>query len=194
MSTNSALNGCAISTAFTESRVSYVPPQPVALELSRGYDGAAMEALASVLIMLGLLAIAFDLHVTMHGLLAAVGTAAVALGMAWLVWLALPPIVALTVAALIGAAALRVSRPIFRAMRELLERAPQPEFVSAMARAVEDLRPVGLVRIDGMLWRAVSVAGPAERGQAVRVIARRELSLMVSPVSAQEAAWQPTTL
>jgi membrane-bound serine protease (ClpP class) len=153
-----------------------------------------MEALASVLIMLGLLAIAFDLHVTMHGLLAAVGIAAVALGMAWLVWLALPPIIALTVAALIGAVALRIGRPIFRAMRELLERAPQPEFLSDVARAVEDLRPAGLVRIDGMLWRAVSVAGPAAPGEAVRILARRELSLMVAPLSSQEATWQTTTL
>jgi membrane-bound ClpP family serine protease len=152
-----------------------------------------MEPVATVLILLGLLAIAFDLHVTMHGLLAATGVGAVVLGLAWLAWLALPPIIALTVAAAITAVALRVGRPMFRGLRELLERAPQPEFISDVARAVEDLQPAGLVRIDGMLWRAVSVAGPAAAGQAVRIVARRELSLMVAPLNAQEARWQPTT-
>ena len=147
-----------------------------------------MQATAWILLMLGLVAIALDLHVTMHGLLAALGLSAVVVALAWLAFMTLSPLGAGLILVGLSGLAVRIGPPLFRSWRELLEREPAPEFSSEVARAVEGFDAVGLVRVDGILWRAVSVAGPVVAGQAVRILARRRLSVLVIPVTSEEAS------
>jgi len=147
-----------------------------------------MSTVALVLVLIGLAAISIDLHVTLHGALAALGTALIIVGLVWLAALTLSPLGALLIGVGLAIFAVRVGEPAFRGWRDLLNRPPAPEFSSEVARAVEDLRPTGFVRVDGMLWRAISVSGTAEAGQAVRILVRRGLSLMVLPLTPQEAS------
>lgn len=146
-----------------------------------------MEVMAVVVVLVGLFAVALDLHVTMHGLLAAIGSLTVLVGFGWLIWMTFSPPAAILVTLSLAVFALRMGRPLFRSWRELERRAPAGEFTSEVARTVEPLRPAGLVRVDGTLWRAVSAGGPVAASQAVLILERRGLSLRVVPLSPEEA-------
>lgn len=146
-----------------------------------------MEAIVLAIVLLGVLAIAFDLHVTMHGLLAAIGSLSLSFGLGWLIWVSLSPLGAIMVSVPLAFVILGLGRPLFRSLRMLEQRPPAPEFSSDIARAVEPLQPVGFVRIDGTLWRGITDAGPVEPGQKVLILERRGLSLRVVPLSPEVA-------
>jgi membrane-bound ClpP family serine protease len=52
--------------------------------------------------------------------------------------------------------------------------------VGTTGRAVEDLRPIGRVRVRGEVWRATSVE-EIEAGARIRVTGRDRLTLLVEP-------------
>ncbi len=54
--------------------------------------------------------------------------------------------------------------------------------IGAVARAVTPLRPIGEVRVRGEAWRARCATG-ADADDAVRVLARDGITLVVEPVS-----------
>ena len=53
--------------------------------------------------------------------------------------------------------------------------------IGAVGRAVTDCRPRGTIRVNGEAWQARSETGAAA-GEAVRVVARERLTLVVEPV------------
>ncbi len=143
---------------------------------------------ALLLLVAGAAAVAIDVHVTNHGVLAAVGLLAAVVGLAWVVWLSLPAVVAIVVIALVAGASLKFGYALIWGWLRLVRSRARGQFFDATATVRRALRPDGLVSVDGAYWKAVCPTAEVPVGAKVLVLERRGLTLVVCPVDVHEQA------
>lgn len=137
------------------------------------------------LIAFAMLLFIADLKVPGHGVLTAGGVIAFIIGAVLLTehqapFLQISLRLILTVAALLAAFFLFAVGAGIRAQRSR-PRSGQENLVNAIGVARSRLDPEGQVHVLGEMWSAVSVAGPIEDGQRVRVIELDGLRVRVKP-------------
>src|ERR1700686_1037038 len=138
--------------------------------------GALMMLLALVLFIA-------DLNANTHGILRVGGSAALVLGMAFLVdtgpiGLGVNPFVILATAVLTLAFFVFFIRKMWQA-RHAPAFVGAESMVGAVGEAREELSPEGLVFVSGALWKAVAESEPIHTGSPVRVVGRDGLQLKV---------------
>jgi len=142
------------------------------------YAGIALLLLAAVFFIA-------EVKVASHGLLAAGGVISMVLGSillfrtegARLPWTVIGGATLATAAffLLVVGAGLRAQR--------LAVRTGSAGLKGRRATVIERLAPMGMVRIDGELWRAASAEGAVDAGSDVEVTGNEGLTLLVRPVS-----------
>ena len=140
-----------------------------------------------VLLVLGVLAVAFDAHFTGHGALAASGIVALLAGMALIAWSLLPLALAGLTMLVLGGGLVYFGLPAYYGWKRLLHRPPSGQIVGRTALVARALGPEGWVMVDGAYWRAVCPIAHQRQGDMVLVIERSGLTLVVSPVCSSEA-------
>lgn len=140
------------------------------------------------LLVLALVFFILEASASSHGILGAGGALAMALGAILLVDSPVPEMriavsVALAVSLSFTAITVFLLSLVVRAARNKVATGVET-MPGRVAIAVEDLNPTGRVRLDGDFWNAVTSA-PVAKGQTVRVLRIRGLTLEVEPADNQ---------
>jgi|BEDMetMinimDraft_2_1075160.scaffolds.fasta_scaffold02171_2 membrane-bound ClpP family serine protease len=143
---------------------------------------------ALILIGLGVIILAIDLHVIRHGgglglglVLLGAGLFMMMLGLVS-VWMAL--VVLLLLLGISGV----VSYSVFKSLKHALQkRFFSFDVVGRVGKAITPLAPVGQVLVDGTRWQAECSTGTVKPGDLVYVVERHGLKLIVAPVTDVQA-------
>lgn len=145
------------------------------------YAGLALIIFAIVLFLL-------EIKIVSHGILAIGGVASLLLGSLMLIR-SDAALESVRISRSVIIAAVAVSALFFLFILGLGVRALRAKPVTgveAMAGEIGEsldlLNPGGTVRVHGEIWRAISTGGAIARGEKIRVVAIRDLTLLVEPV------------
>jgi membrane-bound ClpP family serine protease len=153
-----------------------------------GDPGLKMADFAWILLLGSVGAILFDLHVTWHGAIAALGAAGLIVAVAMLLFLVLPAPLAIVLTVALLYLGLTIGSRALHGWLALMRRPAADALLSRVARVAQPLQPEGWVKLDGVYWRAICPSANASAGDLVLVLSRQELTLFVAPLRDHEAA------
>lgn len=146
------------------------------------YAGVALIVFAIILFLL-------EIKIVSHGILAIGGVISLLLGSFMLLRTGSPlEFVRISRGVIIGATTVSALFFLFvvgagiRAQRAKPVTGPQG-LIGAMGEVTQQLEPMGMVRLQGEIWTAISLSGTIEAGKKVRVKEMKNLKLYVEPIT-----------
>ena len=139
-----------------------------------------------VLLLVGVIFFAFEVHIHTFGVAAALGISSLILGGLFLFNSSVPNaqvskwlVVGMAIA--LAAFFTLVVRAVVQTRKQLPSPAKLEDMIGAEAVVVRELNPTGIVRAHREQWSAHTNAGPVPEGARVRIISVRGLTLEVEP-------------